>query len=44
MRSQCQRYAVAEVRAIVADPLRASIAREAFDELRGVRRSMRRAA
>jgi hypothetical protein len=37
MRTQCERYAVAEVRAIVSDPLRASIAREAFDELRGVR-------
>jgi hypothetical protein len=44
MRSQCERYAVAEVRAIVSDPLRASIAREAFDELRGVRHRLRRAA
>lgn len=44
MRLQCERYAVAEVRAIIADPLRASIAREAFDELRGVRLTQRRAA
>jgi len=44
MRSQCERYAVAEVRAIVADPLRASITREAFDDLRGVRHAQRRAA
>jgi hypothetical protein len=44
MRSQCERYAVAEVRAIVSDALRASIAREAFDELRGVRHQLRRAA
>jgi hypothetical protein len=30
MRSQCQRYAIAQVRAIVADPARAAAARNAF--------------
>jgi hypothetical protein len=30
MRSQCQRYAVAQVRAILADPARANIVRAVF--------------
>jgi hypothetical protein len=35
MRSQCKRYASAQVRAIANDPLRASAARSAFDDLVG---------
>ncbi len=37
MRSQCKRYGIAQVRAIVDDPVRASAARSAFDELTGDR-------
>ena len=37
MRAQCERYAVAQVRAIVSDTARAAVARSAFDELRGIR-------
>jgi hypothetical protein len=44
MRTQCQRYAVAQVRAIVSDSARAAVARSAFDELNGVRHPARRAA
>jgi hypothetical protein len=44
MRRQCQRYAIAQVRAIVADPARATAARTAFAELKGERFTGRRAA
>ncbi|HYO25022.1 MAG TPA: hypothetical protein VEQ85_08730 [Lacipirellulaceae bacterium] len=33
LRSQCKRYAIAQVRAIVADPARAAAVRRAFDEV-----------
>jgi hypothetical protein len=33
MRNQCKRYGIAQVRAIVDDPARASAARSAFNEL-----------
>ncbi len=36
IRSECRRYAIAQVRAIVADPARATQVRQAFDDLRGV--------
>jgi hypothetical protein len=35
MRRQCQRYAIAQVRAIVEDPVRAAAAKSAFAELGG---------
>jgi hypothetical protein len=44
MRSQCKRYGIAQVRAIVDDPVRASAARSAFDELVGDRYFNKRAA
>jgi hypothetical protein len=44
MRSQCQRYAVAQVRAILADPARANAVRCAFDELDASGASFRDAA
>lgn len=44
MRRQCQRYAVAQVRAIVADPVRAATVRQTFSELSGDRLLPRRAA
>jgi hypothetical protein len=44
MRSQCQRYAIAQVRAIVADSSRATAVRSAFTELMDHQHSGRRAA
>jgi hypothetical protein len=44
MRRQCQRYAVAQVRAILADPSRAAIVRMAFGELIGENGRRRSAA
>jgi hypothetical protein len=44
MRSQCRRYAIAQVRAIVADPARAFPARNAFLELAGESATLRKAA
>jgi hypothetical protein len=44
MRSQCKRYGIAQVRAIVEDPVRAAAARSAFDELTGERYFNRQAA
>ncbi len=44
MRGQCQRYAVAQVRAILADPDRASTVRQAFASLTAARSPDRRAA
>jgi hypothetical protein len=44
MRAQCQRYAVAQVRAILADPARESAVRAAFAELTGTQMRIRRAA
>ncbi len=44
MRGQCQRYAIAQVRTIVADPVRATAVRTAFAELTGDRYAERRAA
>jgi hypothetical protein len=44
MRGQCRRYAIAQVRAIVSDPARASAVRAAFAELNGDRLIVRRAA
>ncbi len=44
MRAQCQRYAVAQVRAILADASREAAVRDAFDELTGVQVRIRRAA
>jgi hypothetical protein len=44
IRSQCERYAIAQVRAILADPARAATVRVAFAELTGEQRSHRRAA
>ncbi len=44
MRRQCQRYAIAQVRAIVADPARATAIRTVFAELTGHRPADRRAA
>jgi hypothetical protein len=41
---QCKRYAIAQVRAIVADPARANVVRTAFSELTYDRFSRRRAA
>ena len=44
MRAQCQRYAVAQVRAILADRTRESAVRNAFQELTGRQDRIRRAA
>jgi hypothetical protein len=44
MRSQCRRYAIAQVRAILADPLRAAAVRRAFTEAIGNHFAHRRAA
>jgi hypothetical protein len=44
MRSQCRRYAVAQVRAILADTIRAHTVRNSFAELLGDRQPQRRAA
>ena len=44
MRDQCRRYAVAQVRAILADPARAEIVHQAFAELFGPQLPQRRAA
>jgi hypothetical protein len=44
MRGQCRRYAIAQVRAIVADPLRATTVRSVFAELTGNRLTDRQAA
>lgn len=44
LRNQCRRYAIAQVRAIVADPTRAEIVRTAFAELAVGRVRFRRAA
>jgi hypothetical protein len=44
MRAQCQRYAIAQVRAILADANRESAVRIAFDELMGRQSRGRRAA
>lgn len=44
MRGQCQRYAIAQVRAIVADPARATTVRVAFADLTGDRFAGRQAA
>ena len=44
LRNQCQRYAVAQVRAILADPGRAATVRAALEELTGARVSRRLAA
>jgi hypothetical protein len=43
MRGQCARYAVAQVRAILSDPVRAAAVRAAFADLTG-EQSFRRAA
>jgi hypothetical protein len=44
MRNQCRRYAVAQVRAIVGDPVRATAVRAAFGDLKTDRYILRRAA
>lgn len=44
LRAQCQRYAVAQVRTILADPARATAARGAFEELAGEAIKLRVAA
>jgi hypothetical protein len=44
IRGQCKRYAIAQVRAILADPARAAAVRIAFDELMDSGYSVRRAA
>lgn len=44
MRAQCQRYAIAQVRAILADAKREAVVRIAFDELTGRHARFRRAA
>jgi hypothetical protein len=44
MRGQCRRYAIAQVRAIVADPARAIVVRSAFAKLDGDRYAGRLAA
>ena len=44
MRGQCRRYAVAQVRGILADPDRATVVQSAFDEFTGEQISGRRAA
>jgi hypothetical protein len=44
MRGQCRRYAIAQVRAILADPLRAAAVRRAFTEAIGNHFAHRRAA
>jgi hypothetical protein len=44
MRAQCKRYAIAQVRVIVADPARANAVRSAFVELTGDGFAVRRAA
>lgn len=44
MRRQCRRYAVAQVRAIVADPVRAATVTAAFADLAGARFAGRHAA
>ncbi|HEX3599573.1 MAG TPA: hypothetical protein VHU84_05485, partial [Lacipirellulaceae bacterium] len=44
MRNQCRRYAVAQVRAIVGDPVRAAAVRATFADLKTERFILRRAA
>jgi hypothetical protein len=44
MRDQCRLYAVAQVRAILADPTRANAVRGAFDDLPERRTNVRLAA
>jgi hypothetical protein len=44
MRAQCQRYAIAQVRAILADPRRTTAVQAAFQELTGTRAQIKRAA
>ena len=44
LRAQCQRYAAAQVRAILADSARATTARKAFDEFAGDAINLRMAA
>ncbi|MBA4104954.1 MAG: hypothetical protein C0485_04270 [Pirellula sp.] len=44
LRTQCQRYAIAQVRAILADPHRAAVVRGAFAEVTGEPSVRRRAA
>jgi hypothetical protein len=44
LREQCRRYAVAQVRAIVADRARAANVREVFAEVTGEQQAVRRAA
>jgi hypothetical protein len=44
IRAQCERYAVAQVRAILADPTRAAVVRVTFAELTGDQYARRRAA
>ena len=44
MRAQCQRYAIAQVRAILADPARETAVRIAFQELTGRHAHSKRAA
>jgi hypothetical protein len=44
MRAQCERYAVAQVRAILSDPSRENSIRSAFQEFAGVRTRSKRAA
>jgi hypothetical protein len=44
LRSQCRRYAIAQVRTILADPQRAAAVRGAFSELAGEQVVVRRAA
>jgi len=44
IRSECRRYAIAQVRAIVADPARAELVRRAFEPLLSKRQSLPRAA
>jgi hypothetical protein len=44
MRNQCRRYAIAQVRAIVGDPVRAAAVRAAFANSKTDRFTLRRAA
>lgn len=44
LRQQCRRYAIAQVKAILADPLRAAQVRQAFDVLGGSVTTLRRSA
>jgi hypothetical protein len=44
IRQQCKRYAIAQVRAILAEPQRAAAARAAFEEVLGEKRDHRLAA